>query len=550
MNDSISLFRETYGIDSDVESLVRKELAMIQIDGLLDDISGNKSFDQFYNRCDVLRKAGGKHSWTRASVMSVARAAVGGGFSFVRHPIFGRSLTEKDSEKVDQILEPVYNLFYGIVDNDDYIQNLATLSDKLLYTIVSFVLYGQAAWEIVRDDNGKAIDFDVLPGITFPNVTKKGRFKSPAYLFRAWNSQNVVKYSNPRDIVFFRWPGIDYSSFGSTEYEALSDVVIPADLYAGYAYKMHFENLEAPYNGVWEISPDTEDEDYKRFLSMLYHRYRGVKNFGKNPLAIRGQINFKETSSLSEEDAPYLEGRQYNQIEISAVTGVSSAKMGLAENATRTNYRELRRDFHENTLRPIFAIIEDVIYRQIFVREFKVKEHKLVFNRPDLTTALEEATIVTRYVQNGILNPNEARQIIGRPPREDEFGNVFLQPSNLLESGTSGDTAQDDPNTNPEGGSARQFDQQRPPDQTRSEQEPLDNTKPPQNKSLDRDNIINELKQWKTFQLRIVKGERLNREFVCEYVPQDVQHAIKNILTNHNDGEFVKELFNTLINEI
>lgn len=460
---------------------------LIGVGRLESEINQDNGFLHFYSKSDLLRRAASQHSWTRATGISIGRAAIGGGFSFVRHPVFGLDISARRQKEIDRIMKRVHKCFFSSPINSDYIQSLTTLSSKMYYTANSFAVYGQSTWEKVRNAKTKEmIGFDALPGITMPNVDFEGRFLNPAFIFRAWNTEKLVEY-NKKDLVYFSSPGLDMSIFGSSDYDSLIDNTIPSDVYASKAYKYQFENINAPYNGLWVVDPSTEKEDYDDFMALLAARYTGIEAFGSNPLVIRGMAKFEEHRSRSNDDAPYLEGRRYNQEEISAVTGISSAKLGVTDNASKTNHRELRREFHENTLRPIFSFIEEAIYNQVMVTEFEVPEYKLQFNRPDLSTALEEATILGRYVQSGIISADEARLSIGKPVRSDEYGKKYFVPANgswvdasgissplqEMEANPDGvetpETAQAAPTPEAgesrvqDGGSKRQFDMERDP---------------------------------------------------------------------------------------
>ena len=526
---------------ANVFDLDEKQLGIKDNPFFINDARGKHAkFSRHYSEMDALRQASKQHSWTRATISAVARAGVGSGFAFTKHPVFGKNISDQEKKDAESILEPVYDFFYGINNDWSYIQNVHTLASKMYYSFVSFAYYGQLAWEILRDKKGAAIGFDTLPGIVYPNVDKHGKFLKPAYLFRSWNSQDVVEYNSPLDLIYITWPGMEFNIAGNTEYESLTRTAIPSDLYAAYAYKSHFENHNAPYNGVWVVDPATQDEDYKKFLSLLMHRYTGVKNFGRNPLVIRGQVEFKENRSRSNDDAPYLEGRKYVQEEISAVSGVASAKIGLAANATRTNYRELRKDFHENTLRPIFGMIEDGIYSQLFVREFGLKKFMLQFNNPELSTPLEQSTIITRYIQNGVLSPNEGRLELGRSERTDEQGGEFYIPANIMPSDQTDQSLsvnEDNPNSQD-----RSRNMLRPPEEQRSKQ-PVENQIAP-------DLIKQELQDWKNFSVRIAKGKRSDRSFECKYISSDIQSDINTILLEiKNDEQEIRRLFDSLISQ-
>lgn len=504
-----------------------------------------------FQRADLLRRASLKHSWTRATVMTVARSAIGSGFTITRHPVYGKVTVESKIQNPTEVeeLKPVYDFFYGVEDDEvEYIQDLNTNATKIMYTITSLVLYGQAAWAIKYDDNGQPIDFDVLPGYVFPNVDENGKFLKPAYYFRPWNSSNTTEFKKPKDIVYITWPGTDLSIFGASEYAAAAESSIPSDLYASAVYRSHFENINAPFNGFWVVDPTTSDEDFRKFMAMVFNRYTGVRNFGRNPIVVRGDAEFRELRSRSNDDAPYLEGRKYNQEEISAVSGVSSSKLGLGSNVNRTNFREQRRDFWETTLRPLYAIVEEAIYRQVFVRLFNLREWHLSFNRPDLTTALEQATIDTRYLQNGVLNPNEARANINLPPREDELGFQFFDPLAIqLQRGKEqqiGDT-QDNPRINDrasENESDRSGDMQRPPTSDRPQ-----NEEPGPNKSVSQE-VLDELRTWKKFAIKSAEGKRAYRPFETHYIEPTVSNGIEDfIIDNLNDKETIRNMFDKMI---
>lgn len=141
----------------------RNQILSSAIASMVQDSRNSAEFDTFYRFADSLRRVTKKHSWTRATIASVARATVGAGFKFVSHPVFGRN-RQISQEEMDRILEPVYNFFYGIKNSANYLQDIIPLSSKLYYTIASLVAYGQAAWEIIYDkETGNPISFDAFP---------------------------------------------------------------------------------------------------------------------------------------------------------------------------------------------------------------------------------------------------------------------------------------------------------------------------------------------------------------------------------------------------
>lgn len=508
-------------------------------------------FQIAFQRADLLRKASMKHSWTRATVMTIARSAIGSGFSIIRHPVFGRQ--EEDAVENRQAtfkdMANVYTFLFGNNDEDiKYIQDIQPNASKIMYTIASLVFYGQAAWEIIKDENGVVTGYNVLPGFVFPNVRANGKFKRPAYFYRPWNSMKTYEFKNPKDIVYITWPGTDMSIFGSSEYIAAAESSIPSDLYAAAVYRAHFENINAPFNGFWIVDKETKDEDFKKFMSLVFNRYTGVKNFGRNPIVIRGSAEFKEMRSRSNDDAPYMEGRRYNQEEISAVSGVSSSKLGLGSNVNRTNFREQRRDFWETTLRPIYAIVEEAIYQQVFVRIFNKREWMLSFNQPDQNTQLEQSSILTRYYQNGVMNPNEIRYELKMPPRIDEWGDKYYDPAQIQtvsqeqKIGDQQDTRnQSGQNRANENESDRSGDMKRPPTSDRPQSEEGSPNK----------NVISELRTWKKFASKVADKKRSYRAFESEHISKDTASQIELFIQENIDNkDEIKLFFEELIDLI
>lgn len=540
-------------LDHEVESKIDGQITKIiemagKKRGRKRDVSKSKGakesqFDRLYDDRDALRRAANVHSWTRATVSSIAKSAVGGGFSIIRHPIYGRTIPENiTEEEIWNQLEDVYNFFYGVRDVTTHIQDTTTPSQKIYYTIVSFFLYGQAAWHLRRDENDTLFDFDILPGLVFPNINASGKFLSPAYYYRPWNSGETFAIRNPGDIMYITWPGVDFSVYGNSEYISAGHTAIPADLYAAQAYKSHFENLNAPYNGVWTIDPNTSDEDFYSFLRMIENRYSGVENWGRNPLIIRGEARFEETRSRSNDDAPYLQGRTYNQEEVSAIAGVPGAKLGLAGQTTKSNYREQRREFHETTLRPIFEMVEQAIYQQVFVRGFGIRQWALSFNNPDFTNALEDASIYTRYINYSVMSPNEARSKLGLPKRNDEYGDMFYQPSNIAQVGI-GDVVSSQENQTREDQSQQQGGREHDAEDIPSNDKPTVADEE-SNKMLE--GVLDELRKWKRFAIRVAENKRDERPFNAEFIPMSTAETIQSLIEG-KDKDTIKEIFDNLI---
>ena len=370
-----------------------------------------------FRSLSAILRAYQSHSWTNATVNVVGRSIIGIGNSLVPDEEYEGYASAASKAKIKRFLE-FQNARY------ENIKDFVGFSSKIAQTAMSLRLLGQCAWEIVRV-NGVPVGFDIVSGFVRPNVDDHGNFLNPPFVATPWTAKShheTIGYEL-EDIAYFFDSGVTGNVTGETAYDSLAVTAIPSDLSAGTSYRELFYNSNAPYNGHWEVDSSVSNDDFDAFYNLLEDRYSGPENFGRNPLIIRGTVDFKPTQSRSSEDAPYLEGREFNRQEISAVTGVDGNKLGVTGASNKANMRETRREFHENVMRPLANWLEDEIYRQVFVRILGVKGWRLRFNRPDFMNALEQSTIDSRDIQSGILSPNEVRIRRGMDKREggDEF---------------------------------------------------------------------------------------------------------------------------------
>jgi HK97 family phage portal protein len=464
----------------------------------------------------LLAKAAHEHPWTFATVDAVSRSVLGAGWKFVTVERYKNSATTRQR----RVLEDFFDYTERQWDN---IKDFQSLSDKVGQTINSYRLFGHSAWEIIKNGGGKPVGFDVLSGITVPNVKEDGTFKSPAFLFYAWGTNTPVEY-DAEELAYFYNPGITGNVMGESPYESLVNTTLPSDIFAAVSYRSLFENVNAPYNGIWEIDPAVSDDDMDMFMGLLEDRYSGAANYGRNPLVIRGGAKFNPVTSRNSEDAPYLAGRKFNREEFYGVTGVDGNKLGISEDANKANMRETRREFHENTLRPLFQKLQSDIYSQIIVRVLGIRGWELRFNEPDITNKLEQASIDMRYLQWGVESPNEVREQKGLEPRED--GDYYLTPANMQRSDKMDeDTASND--TSPNLDNTDTTEEPASNDTTN----PVNNPNPAVRPDRETDggatkSAVVELKKWRKRHLEYLDGKKAFKEFESDYIEPRLVSAI------------------------
>jgi len=462
-----------------------------------------------------------------ASGSVVGRGVVGPGFDIVPARIDSDG-SERDKRKIVDFFEYVSPRYENIKDV------FSTLA-KLYTTAFSFRVFGHAAWEIVTDKKtGVALGFDVIPGVIKPNVEPDGRFRRPAYIqyLKSGSSETKHEFDDPSKIIYFAVP--DFSSgIYMADMLSLAEYTLPSEIYAAMAYKSLHENRDSPYSGFWYTPTDIDDDTFDRFVAMVNARYTGSRNYGRNPIIMKGEGGFKQIS-VTRDDAPYVEGRAMNRDEISAASGVPTAKHGIKENA---DLKELRREFYESTLRPVMALLEEAIYNQVCKKLFNAPEWKFKFMRPDFTTAVEDASIELRRIQWGQWSPNEARASRGETPREG--GDYYLVPANMNMVSPDGKPGR------PENQPVDDNSGDMPP----SEEDPVPPTMPPEPVGVEESAIIDTLRKWRRFAIRVASGKRFNRDFVPpEEFPAMLSDYISSTLDEiGHERDIVSEFFDNLI---
>lgn len=484
-----------------------------------------KRFLDFWDLMETVKK----HGYLRAAMSMVGRSAVGAWWSLRKHPEYKGVPPELHRRK----LMDFYNMRYRDWDN---IKDFQSIAQKMMIGVMYLRFFGQVGYHILRDASGRAVGLDHLPGLIVPNVDNTGKFKTPAFVqFVSKDPRERVEFDDPRDIVYITNPDWEGSPLGGSDIESLTNLTLVLDLYLQTAAREYMKNRDKP-EVVYELAPDISDEAFEAFVKEMEERYAGVNNLGRNPIAVQGEFKVHELRDLPS-SLPYQESRKETREEELAVAGVSGAKLGLSDSMSNANLKENRREFHESTMVYLFRLFEMAFYEQIHLREFGYDGWEVKFNNPDFLNAVERATVHMRYRQQGVLNANEIRYELGKEPRTDEFGDEYVLPQ-----GSPSLDAQGSP---PEGREDR-------PDAPSETGEPtLDDQDPPrgdQHDDTSREDMLKELRQWRTFAVRRAEKGRTIREFHSEYIPEDIQASIQAIVQRESEPENLKRLFDDVIN--
>lgn len=493
-----------------------------------------QQFMGFWTLMDTIQQ----HGYLRASLSTIGRSAIGAWWSLQRHEEYGRNAPDLQRRRL---------LRFYMMDNRDWtnIKDFQSFAYKLKIGLEYFRYFGQAAYHILRDAEGNPLGLDFLPGLVVPNVDKLGNFdRNVAFIqYLSSNPLDKVEFSDPHDIVYITDPDWRGSPLGGTDFESLSTFTLPIDIYLQTAAREYMRNRDAP-EVVYVLSPDTSDESFETFVNWATVKHSGSGNTGKSMVAVQGDFDVKELRPYPSA-LPYQESRSQSREEELAVAGVNGAKLGLSADLASANLREMRREFHESSMVPLFKPFELAFYEQIHLREFGIRGWELKFHNPDFLTAVEKATVHMRYRQQGVLNANEIRADLGKEPREDDGGDDYTVPKGTGDSNESdGSNNQGSP---PEGNPIE-------PDSPSQTGEPtLDDQDPPRGDQHDetpRDSLLKEIRTWKAMVTNRMKRGKSLRKFDSDVIPDDINELVQHELEHAKEIEDVAKIFNDVISVI
>ena len=488
-------------------------------------------FHLFWDLMDTIQV----HGYLRSAMSVVGRSAVGAWYTIKAHDELGKKGSDLQRRKL--------LAFYSNPIRDwTNIRDFQSMSQKLMIGAMYLKYFGQCGYHILRDQQGHAVGLDFLPGFVMPNVDDTGKFKSPAFIqYPTRQIADGVKFENAKDIVFITNPDWGGHVAGGSDLESLTEFTLPIDLYLQEAAREYMKNRDKP-EAFYILPADISDEAFDDFVVALEAKYKGPRNIGKSPITVAGELDIKELSPLPD-GLPYQTSRSDARDEMLAAAGVSGAKVGLSDKLSSGNLRELRKEFHETSMLPLFRMIEEAFYDQIHVREFGFKAWVFSFNNPDFLTAVERATVHMRYHDMSVLSPNEIRQEIGYQPRTDEYGDKFVD---QLENEKK---AENDQGTPPEGREDR-------PDAPSEIGEPtLDDQDPPRGDQHDEtrsDRVITALREYRRWAIRRINDGKAIRPYKTDDLPDYMLDAIHARLKRCKTAAGVKRIFsevNSLLGE-
>lgn len=182
------------------------------------------------------------------------------------------------------------------------------------------------------------------------------------------------------------------------------------------------------------------EEREKEIERKLDAEFAGAHNAGKT--IVLGNGGDIKTIGMTLSDAQYIDSRRMQKQEIAMLYGVPMFLLNDTEKSTTwgTGLEQISKAFVRYTLNPRLSRISACLHRNL-LKSAEQREYRFVFDTDSFTLGdfKERMDGYRSGIEAGVINPNEAREMEGRSPRQG--GDEYRQPANIDTEGGGEDEA-------------------------------------------------------------------------------------------------------------
>lgn len=233
------------------------------------------------------------------------------------------------------------------------------------------------------------------------------------------NSDNVLHFKSSHT-----YDGI----IGKSVRNTLKDSIEGASKSQRFMNKLYKEGMTA--RAVLQYTGDLDKEAKRRLLKGVEEFATGENNAGKIiPIPLGMQI---QPLDIKLADAQFFELKKYNALQIAGAFGIKPNHLNDYSKSSYSNSEMQQLSFYIDTLQYILKQYEEEITYKLLSSQqinngyfFKFNEGAIL--RADMKT---QAECLTKYVNNGIYTPNEAREMLNLP--REEGGDILIVNGNYM----------------------------------------------------------------------------------------------------------------------
>lgn len=235
--------------------------------------------------------------------------------------------------------------------------------DLIERLVAHIELSGNALWSKVRgNSNGVVGELWPLNPDPISVIPSKQEFIAE---YR-WEKEGVRKSFEPENIVHFRYTDPENPRWGMGPIQAAAQAV-DSDAQALDWQMNSFDHRAVP-DGAFMFQ-GVGKEQFEAARQQIRNEYSGPQN-SRKPLVLAAENGVEWIQmALSPAEMDFLETRKFTREEIATAFGVPLPILGTLEDVTLANYETARKDFWQDTMLPLLAVIRETIQRTL-VPEF------------------------------------------------------------------------------------------------------------------------------------------------------------------------------------
>ena len=299
--------------------------------------------------------------------------------------------------------------------------------------VANAALYGDGYIEIATNDAGRKF-LNPISDSRRVDITKdssgKVVYKVAPPIDEIAGSTRILK---PSQIIHLRWLTLG-SVKALNAFRHLKSTLILALSAIGFGIANIRDGNHSKLALIHKTPPATKD-GRDQIRKDLKDGYSGLKSAAQGAMYIPGDFSLTQIKDTLL-DSQYVQLDTMLDEKVARFFGVQQHVIGLLSRSTNNNIESQNISFLQKTLLPWYIRLEQELNSKLLTED----ERKTYFFKFSLDGMLRGNTLA-RYqahqiaITNGILSPNEVRELEDRNPREDGEGDKFLTPLNMSQSG-------------------------------------------------------------------------------------------------------------------
>ena len=243
---------------------------------------------------------------------------------------------------------------------------------------------------------------------------------------------------DPSDVLHFKsWIKDDTGLVGKAVREILNSYFSGDKAAQSFQNDLYQKGMTA--NAVLKYVGDLSGPARKKMLEQM-KEITANRNDRILPIPMGWDI---QPLNLNLQDSQFLETRKYSALQIAAAFGIQPNFLNDYSKSSYANSTAQQLSFLTNTLLPIVRGYELELTRKL-LREDEIKKNiRIKFNTNVLLRVdpLQQANMLSKYVQGSIYTPNEARAKVDLPPYPGGDKLITTPGGKTLENGEGGETS-------------------------------------------------------------------------------------------------------------